>query len=114
MNNKKHSIAKILILIPIIIWVVTIICMGIATILERPTNRGPVYSIIALIGILNIFLAPLPCLVVSIVGTVIAAMAVKEGNKQTRIFFVIGIFEILVYVVGVILACIMLINGQSV
>ncbi len=114
MDNRNHKIAKILILIPIIVFAVTVICMGFAMILEGPTGRGTIYSIVALIGILSIFLSPLPCLVISVAGTVFAAKALKEGSRRSLIFLVIGIVEIMTYVVGVILAGIMFINGQSV
>jgi len=111
---KRYRIAKILILIPIVIFVITALCMGLATILEFPTDRGVVYSIFAGIGILSMFLSPLPCLVISIVGTVFAAKATKEGIIQSRKFFIIGIIEIVAYIVGVILAATMFYYGQSV
>ena len=111
---KRYRIAKILILIPIVVFVITAICMGLATILEFPTDRGVVYSIFAGIGILSMFLSPLPCLVISIVGTVFAAKATKEGIVQSRKFLVIGIVEIIAYIAGVILAATMFYYGQSV
>ena len=112
--GRNNKIAKILILIPIIVLAVTVICMGTAMMLEGPTGRGAVYSFFALIGILSIFWAPFPCLILSIVGTVFAAKAAKEGDKRSRRFLAIGIVEIAMYVVGAILACIMFIAGLGV
>ena len=114
MDNRNHKIAQKLILIPIVVFAITVICMGFAIILEGPTDRGALYSFFALIGILSIFLSPLPCLVISIVGTVFAAKASKEGNIPSHKYLAIGIVEIIVFVAGVFLACIMFINGQSV
>lgn len=111
---KRYRIAKILIFIPIVVFVITAICMGLATILEFPTDRGVVYSFFAGIGILSMFLSPLPCLVISIVGTVFAAKATKEGAIQSHKYIVIGIIEIIAYIVGVILAATMFYYGQSV
>ena len=114
MHNRNHRTARILILIPIAVLIVTAICMGLATILEFPTDRGVVYSFFAGIGILSMFLSPLPCLVISIVGTVFAAKVAKEGALQSRKYVVIGIVEIIAYIVGVILAATMFYYGQSV
>ena len=112
--GRNHKIAKILTLIPVIVFAVTLICMGLAMILEGPTGRGAIYSIFALIGILCIFLAPLPCLALSVIGTVFAAKAIKEGDSRSRKFLLLGIVEIAVYVIGAILVCIMFIAGQGV
>ena len=114
MQNKNHTGARILTLIPVIVFVLTAICLLLANILEVPTGRGVLYSLLALAGVLSMFLSPLPCLVMSIVGTVFAAKAVKEGIVQSRKFLILGIIEILVYVVAVVLAIVMFIAGQGV
>ena len=114
MNNTNYSKAKILTLIPVIVFVVTVVCMVIASILEGPTSRGAIYSIFAFIGIMSMFLSPLPCLVMSIIGIVCAARANKEGVVQARKFMVLGIIEILPICLGVVLAIAMFIGGQGV
>ncbi len=114
MDNKYHKIARILTLIPLIVFAVTVICMIVATVLEVPTARGTVYSFFALIGILNILFSHLPCLLVSVAGTVFAAKSVKQGYAPSRKFLALGIVEILACIVGVILAILMLIGGMSV
>lgn len=114
MNNRNHRIAKILVLIPIAVFIITAISMGLATVLEYPTDMGLAYTVFAFIGIMSIFLSPLPCLVISIVGTVFAAKATKEGVVQSRKFLVIGIIEIIAYIAGVILAATLFYYGQSV
>ena len=114
MKNSNYSNAKVLTLIPGIILAVTVICMLLADILEVPTSRGAIYSFFVFVGLMSIFLSPLPCLVMSIIGTVFATRAKKEGTAAAQKFFILGIIEILVYVVGAILAIIMFIVGQSV
>ncbi len=114
MRNSSYSKAKVLTLIPIIVFVVTVICMVLATVLEGPTHRGAIYSIFAFVWIISMFLSPLPCLVLSILGTVFAAKAAKDGSAKTSVFLILGIIEILIYVVGAILAVLMFIGGQSV
>ncbi len=114
MKNRNDSKAKILILIPIVVFVITGLCLVLATILDVPANRGAFYSFFAFTGMMGMFLFPLPCLVVSIVGTVLAARAAKEGGVQSRIFLAIGIMEILACGAGVFFAIMMFIAGQGV
>ena len=114
MKNSSYSKAKVLTLIPVIVLAFTVICMVLASILEGPTNRGALYSIFGFAGLMSVFLSPLPCLVMSVVGTVFASKAGKEGIAEARKYFILGILEILVYVVGAILAVMMFLVGQGV
>lgn len=114
MKNSNYSKAKVLTLIPIIVLAVTVNCMVLATMLGVPTNRGGLYTIFAFAGLMSIFISPLPCLLISIVGTVFAVKAVKEGTSKAPIFLILGIIEILAYVLGVVLAISMFIAGQGV
>ena len=95
---------KVLTLIPVIVLAVTVICMVLAALLEVPTDRGVLYSILAFVGLMSAFISPVPCLVISVIGTVLAAKAAKEGAAEARIFLVLGITEILVYVMGAVMA----------
>ncbi len=112
--NNNYSKAKTLVLIPIIIFAVTVICMLLAMALGSATGKGAIYSVFAFIGILGLFMTPLPCLVLSIVGTVFAVKATKEGIVKARIFLAIGILQILFHVIGVVLSVAMFIGGQGV
>lgn len=114
MQNRNYTRARILIWIPIAIFIYTVICMILATVLEAPTNRGTLYSIIAFMGLMSMFLAPLPCLVMTVIGTVFAGKATKEGETKARKYLVIGLLEILVHVACVVVAIMMFIGGQSV
>ena len=114
MKNGNYSKAKVLTLIPIIVLAVTVICMVLAIILEVSTNRGLLYSIFALIGLLSMFVSPLPCLVISIIGTVFAVKAAKEGTAGTLKYLLLGIMEIFAYAMGAIMAARMIIAVQGV
>ncbi|MBP5718982.1 MAG: hypothetical protein J6X53_08425, partial [Abditibacteriota bacterium] len=104
MKTSNYSKAKVLTLIPIIILTATVICMVLAAILEVSASRGALYTIFAFAGLMSIFLSPLPCLVMSVIGTVFAARSKKEGSVAATKFLILGIIEILVCVVGTILA----------
>ena len=60
MKNSSYSKAKVLTLIPIIVLAVIVLCMVLAAILEVPTSRGALYTILALAGLMGVFIAPLP------------------------------------------------------
>ena len=81
MKNSNYSKAKALTLIPIIILAVTVICMVLADILEAPTSRGAIYTAFAFAGLMSILLSPLPCLVMTIIGTVFATRAKKYSSS---------------------------------
>ena len=82
--------------------------------LEGVTNRGTVYTIFAFAGLMSIFLLPLPCLALSIIGTIFAVKAKKEDIKGSTGFLILGIIEILVYIAGALLAVGIFIAGQGV
>ena len=114
MKNKNCARAKVLTLIPIIVFAITVICFVLATILEVPTSRGAIYTILAFVALMNMFIAPLPCLLLSVLGTVFAAKAKKEGAPKSVLFLVLGIIEISLYVLGAIFAVLLFIGGMSV
>ena len=115
MKRSNYTKAKVLILIPIIVLAVTVICMVLAAMFEVPSgSRGLLYTIFTFAGLMSMFITPLPCLVISIAGTVFAVKAAKEGASGAWLLFILGIIEILVYVVGVILAVILFVTGQGV
>ena len=114
MNNSNYSKAKVLTLIPIIVLVAAGICMALAAVFGASTDRGALYTVFAFVGLVGLLIAPLPCLVMSVIGTVFASKAKKEGVVEARRFFLLGIVEILAYALGVILAAIMFIGSQGV
>ena len=114
MKNSNYSKARVLTLIPVIVLAATVICMVLAALLAGVTNKGTLYSIFGFAGLMSIFISPFPCLVISIIGTVFAVKATKEGTAEARLFLVLGILEILVCAVGAILAFAMFTVGQGV
>lgn len=114
MKNGNYSKAKILTLIPVIVLIFTVICLVLATILEVPTSKGILYTLFAFAGLMGIFIPPLPCLLLSIIGTMYALKATKEGAAEARKFLILGILELIVCAVGVVLAILMFIVGQGV
>ena len=113
-DNSNYSRAKVLTLIPVIVLAVTVICMIIAMMLEAPTGKGVIYSFFAFIGLMGMFLSPLPCLVVSAIGTLFAVKAVREGAAAARMFCVLGFMEIFVCITGLILVIMMFTVVQGV
>lgn len=104
----QNPTIKKLLWIPVISVIVIIGSFIIASILEFPTNRGVVYSFLAGIAIFGIFLIPILCLIISIIGTV---NSVKNKNDKYKI---IGIAEIIFSVLGVLLDIYIITIGQSV
>ena len=100
-ESSSYSKAKVLTLIPVFVLAATVICMVLAAMLEVPTGKGVLYTIFAFAGLIGMLISPFPCLVMSVLGTVFAAKAGKEGIAGARKFLVLGIIEISVHVVGV-------------
>ena len=103
-----------MVMIPIIILAVTVISFVLAVILEGPTDKGAVYVLFAFISIISIFMAPLPCLIISVIGTVLAVKAIRAGDSKARKYLFIGIIEIAVTAVFTVVAVILFITGQSI
>ena len=90
-KGSSYSKAKVLTLIPVFVLAATVICMVLAAMLEVPTGKGVLYTIFAFAGLIGMLIAPFPCLVMSVFGTVFAAKAGKEGIPGARKFLVLGI-----------------------
>ncbi len=101
MKNRNYLNAKRLTLIPLVVWAVTIVCSVLSLILEFPTHRGAIYSILAIVSLMSILLSPLPCLMLSVLGMVFAIKARKENIVETKKFFVLSIVEIIISILGV-------------
>ena len=103
-----HDKTKKILWLPIIAVLVIIGSFIIATILEFPTNRGTVYSFFAGVAIFGFFLIPIPCLIISIIGTI---KAISNRNAKYKI---IGIIEIIFSIIGILLDIYIFIISQSV
>lgn len=93
MNSKNYTRAKVLTLIPLILFAFLALCYLIDSALPPSSERlGNVLQTILTLGFLFL---PVPCLIMAIAGIVCASDAKKEGIAQARIFFVIGLLEII-------------------
>ena len=72
-----HS-AKILTLIPIIVFAVSVVCLVPLTISYFSTGSDVTAVALIFIGSLILILTTVPCLVMSVIGTVFAARAKKN------------------------------------
>lgn len=104
MNNADHRKAKILTLIPLAVFAVIAIILVPLTVDYLSTGSDVTAVALIFLGSSSMLLTTAPCLVMSVMGTVFASKAIKEGALQSRKFFVMGIIEILVFCVGVICA----------
>ncbi len=102
MEKKNYSRAKVLIIIPLVVFVLTLICVGVPAVSYFSTGSDVAAVAMIFAGTMSALLTVLPCLVLSIIGTVSASKARKEGIDQAGRFFVIGTIEIIVYGLGMI------------
>ena len=86
-----------------------VISLIVASILEMPTHRGVVYGFFAMMFLLMFFFSVFPGIIMSIIGTILAAKAKRKG------FTVMGIIEILLGIGGIYLIWYMIfVTGPSV
>ncbi len=100
MDNKNYKGARVLILIPIIVFTLTAICLGALAIDYFSTGSDVTAVALIFVGTVSSLLTTLPCLVIAVLGTVFASRAKKEGIEQAGKFFVIGVIEIIIYGLG--------------
>ena len=102
METKKYKAAKILILIPIIFFALTAICLGALAISYFSTGSDVTAVALIFISSMSALFTTVPCLVMAILGTVFSARAKKEGLAGFHKFFVMGVIETVVYGVGIV------------
>ncbi len=90
--QMKSKVSKVLIIISMFLIVTTPICFGLAALLEEPTNGGPLYLLFAGPFSIMFVFAPLPCLIMSIIGTIFAAKNRSENEgKSATVWLVLGV-----------------------
>lgn len=116
MENRNYQRAKQLILIPVFVFVITMLCLVIGLILASRDmdSTAIIYANLMLIAILSMFISPTVCFFLAAIGTVFAFKASKEGADKAKKFRVIGIIEIIACIIGVIISVLMFIGGMSV
>lgn len=109
MNNKNYTRAKVLTLIPLILFAFLALCCLIDSAIP-PSSEG-LSNVLQMILTLGFLFLPVPCLIMAIAGIVCASDAKKEGIAQARVFFVIGLIEIIAIIVsGVVFGVYMLVQ----
>ena len=113
-TNRNYLRAKRLILIPVFVFVISLLCLVIGLILAgRDMDSTAIYANLMLIAILSMFISPTVCFFLTVVGTVFAFKASKEGADKAKKFRVIGIIEIIACIIGVIISVLMFIGGMT-
>ena len=112
--NSGIKTAKILVGIPLGAFIAEGICFLLSMILEKPTDRGTVYTLLAAAWLLGLFVFPLPCLAMSSVGTVLAVKAKKQNEPGASGALILGIIELLFAAISIVLAVLFLIGAMSV
>lgn len=114
MNNKKYKASIIFTIIPIAIFICSIICLLAGIVLEKPTERGMVYTLFMLTFICGLILGPIVSFISSIVGIVFASMASKEQGLKTVWLFILDGIELVASLVFIGIAVLLIVGGASV
>ena len=93
--NKKAGVL-FFVGIPLFVGISLVVAFAIANVLELPTNRGIMYSMLAYISIIGSLLIPIPGSISSILGIKKAVKLRKNGEKNTGLLILIGTVNIVV------------------
>ena len=113
-TERNFSIAKILIIIPMILTAISMISLAAAMVLEGPTNRGTVYTVFMIIVMLGLFLAPPVSIILSIIAIILELKASKAGGRKSPGILIIGIIELVLSAGGILLAIMFILAGKGV
>ena len=100
--------ARRLLAAPLWIALFDIGCFALAYLLAGPTNGRGLYGIISAVGIFGFFLLPLPCLILSLFGTI---RAYREHGKR---LFALGVVETGIWAVIFTTALHLFLDGLSI
>ena len=81
-NDKNYARAKILIRIPIVVFAITAICIGTLAINYFSTGSDVTAVALIFVSTLCMVLTTGPCFVMSVLGTMYAVRAKKEGDRN--------------------------------
>ena len=93
-KKKTDTSTKVLLSIPIAVTVLGVLLFVIGCILEGPTSRGTVYSIVMILSLICFLFNPLPGFILSLIGTI------KAARSKSVLFLVLGIVEIVFELLG--------------
>lgn len=97
MKSNLHNKAKILTILPLIVFVIILFSFLMAYTITSRTN--PLLELFDMLALAGTLFAPIPCLIMSILGTKAASKAVKEGQIETKKYFILGILDIIASVI---------------
>lgn len=103
MNKQNYTTAKILTLIPLGVFVLGSIILGSIAIDYFKTGSDATAIAFIFVSSLCLILTTVPCMIVSVLGTLSASKAKKEGVAEAQKFFILGMIEIAVYAIGILL-----------
>lgn len=86
-KEKKSRAYKVLLIIPVALFIISIVSFILAICLEFPTSRGVIYGLCFILALICFALSVFPGIILSIAGTIIAAM------KKDTTTMVLGLFE---------------------
>ncbi len=106
-ESQKHykKPAIIMVSIPLVLFVLAVSFFGISCLLEFPTHRGAVYSVLCLASLLLAIFSPLPSLILGIIGTIYTSKAKKAGEDMSVIWKILAIVEIVVSALCLLIIC---------
>ncbi len=110
--NKDN--VKILVLVPIVLYVIMFMSFLIASILEFPTDRGAAYLFFCMLSFIIFFLTPVPCLIMSIIGIIFVSKIRNSIDESNSTLFALGIIDIFLSIIIFGLAIFVIISGQSI
>ena len=103
MTNPNYNRARILTLIPAGVFVLITIILGAIAIDYFKTGSDVTAVAFIFIGSLCLIVTTLPCMIMSVLGTLSASKAKKEGVAEAQKFFILGMIEIAIYAIGILL-----------
>ena len=102
MDNANYKKAKIMTLIPVIVFALSALCLVPLTISYLSTGSDPTAVLLIFTGSIIAVVTVIPCIVLAILGVVYASKAKKEGAEKTGKFTVLGLIELIIYGGGII------------
>ena len=103
MTNPNYNRARILTLIPAGVFVLITIILGAIAIDYFKTGSDTTAIAFIFISSLCLILTTVPCMIMSVLGTLSASKAKKEGVAEAQKFFILGMIEIAIYAIGILL-----------
>ena len=112
--NKNYRKARVLIAIPLIVFIVSVACAILAVLSVSISEDSPFYGIFAAISLINLVFTPLPCLILALFGTIYARKAERESVPEARKLCILGIVEMIASILFLAIGSYIFFVGQSI